>query len=44
MTGRNLLFVSRAAVPFFLLMVIAVVLLMLFPEIVTYLPTKLFAR
>ncbi len=44
MTGRNLIFVARAAFPFFLLMVLAVVLLVAFPEIATYLPGRMFAR
>ncbi|MFN4089497.1 MAG: TRAP transporter large permease [Alphaproteobacteria bacterium] len=44
MTGRNLIFVSRAALPFFLLMVVAVALLVAFPGIATYLPGLMFAR
>ncbi|GGG28130.1 hypothetical protein GCM10010964_15050 [Caldovatus sediminis] len=44
MTGRNLAVVSRAAFPFFLLMVLSVVLLVAFPGLATYLPAAVFAR
>jgi tripartite ATP-independent transporter DctM subunit len=42
MSGRSLGFVSRAATPFFALMIIGVALLMAFPKIATFLPSKLF--
>ena len=42
MSGRSLGFVSRAALPFFWLMIVAVVILVAFPRIATYLPSKLF--
>ena len=38
MTGRDIGFISRAAAPMFALMFIAVVLLILFPEIALWLP------
>jgi TRAP-type C4-dicarboxylate transport system permease large subunit len=38
MTGKDIFTVGKAALPFFCLMVIAVVLIWIFPEIVTYLP------
>ncbi len=38
MTGKNLWFVAKAAFPFFILLVIATVLLIAFPEIATFLP------
>jgi tripartite ATP-independent transporter DctM subunit len=38
MTNRSIVYIARAALPFFLLMVAMVVLLYLFPQIVTYLP------
>lgn len=38
MTGKNLLYVAAAAFPFFMLLVLATVLLVLFPEIATFLP------
>jgi len=39
MTGRDILQVTRASAPFFGLLVVAVVLLAMFPGIVTYLPS-----
>jgi tripartite ATP-independent transporter DctM subunit len=41
MTGDNILTVARAALPFFFILVLAVVLIMLFPELATWLPTKM---
>ena len=41
LTGRNILYVARAALPFFVLLVVAVVLVTLFPGIVTYLPNQM---
>jgi C4-dicarboxylate transporter, DctM subunit len=38
MTQRSILYISRAAFPFFLLMLGMVVLLYVFPQIVTFLP------
>ncbi|MAX33624.1 MAG: C4-dicarboxylate ABC transporter permease [Halomonadaceae bacterium] len=38
MTGRNILHIARAALPFFGLMLLGVILITLFPQIVTYLP------
>ena len=42
MSGRSLGYVSRAALPFFWLMIVSVVILVAFPRIATYLPSKLF--
>ncbi|MDC0612603.1 TRAP transporter large permease subunit [Vibrio sp.] len=39
LTGRNILFVAKAAVPFFFLLLFSVVLVTAFPSIVTWLPT-----
>jgi TRAP-type C4-dicarboxylate transport system permease large subunit len=44
MTGRDLLTVARASLPFFILLILAVVLLALFPEIVLYLPRTMIGR
>jgi tripartite ATP-independent transporter DctM subunit len=44
LTGRNILYVAKAALPFFLLMCVAVVLLIAFPDIVTWLPEVATAR
>lgn len=41
MTGKNLLYVAGAAFPFFLLLVVATVLLIAFPEIATFLPNTI---
>ncbi|WP_299232501.1 TRAP transporter large permease subunit [uncultured Halomonas sp.] len=41
MTGRNILSIAWAALPFFFLMLLGVVLISLFPEIVTYLPSAM---
>ncbi|WP_425641925.1 TRAP transporter large permease [Marinomonas gallaica] len=41
LTGKNILYVARAALPFFLLIALAIALVTLFPEIVTYLPTTM---
>ena len=41
LTGRNILEIARAAVPFFLLLQVAVVLLVVFPEIATFLPQQM---
>ncbi len=38
LTGRNILQVARAATPFFLLLILALGLIIAFPEIVTFLP------
>lgn len=42
LTGENILYVARAALPFFFLMVAAVVLIVVFPEIATFLPATMF--
>ena len=44
MTGHQITYIARAALPLFLLMVVAVVLVTVFPEIVTYLPQKMMTK
>jgi C4-dicarboxylate transporter, DctM subunit len=44
LTGRNILYIAYAALPFFLLMIVAVILLVIFPEIATWLPRLAMAR
>ncbi|HSE78318.1 MAG TPA: TRAP transporter large permease subunit [Alphaproteobacteria bacterium] len=44
MTGHQITFIARAAVPLFLLMVVAVALITLFPELVTFLPQQMIVR
>ena len=41
LTGRDILSVAKAALPFFFLLVVAVVILVAFPELATYLPEKM---
>jgi len=41
LTGRNILVVARAALPFFMLMLLALALIVIFPQIVTYLPNNI---
>jgi len=41
MTGKDIFTISKAALPFFFLMVIAVAIIWIFPEIVTYLPRRM---
>ena len=42
LTGKDIFYVTRAALPFFFLIVAAVAILWIFPEIVSYLPSKMF--
>jgi len=44
MTGRDQMYVARATLPFFFLLVAAVAILAAFPEIVTWLPKKVMAK
>jgi tripartite ATP-independent transporter DctM subunit len=41
MTGREIGYIGRVALPFFLLMVVAVTLIYLFPQLVTILPSQM---
>ncbi|MBX3454539.1 TRAP transporter large permease subunit [Ferrovibrio sp.] len=41
MTGHQITYIARVALPFFLLMVVAVALIFIFPEIVTWLPDQM---
>ncbi len=41
LTGRDLLFIARAAAPFFLLLLIAVVIITAFPGLATWLPANM---
>jgi tripartite ATP-independent transporter DctM subunit len=42
LTKKDMFYVARAAFPFFVLMCVAVALLWIFPQIVTFLPSKMF--
>ena len=44
MTGHNILHVAKSAMPFFFLLLAAVALISVFPEIVTFLPNQMAAR
>ncbi|MBV1789706.1 TRAP transporter large permease subunit [Marinobacterium sp. D7] len=44
LTGKDILYVARAALPFFLLILTAIVLITWFPAIATYLPTTMSQR
>jgi tripartite ATP-independent transporter DctM subunit len=41
LTGHSIFFISRAAFPYFLLMVSAVAIIVLFPDVVTFLPSQM---
>ena len=41
MTGRDIGWIARVTLPFFLLMIVAVLLISLFPQIVTFLPQQM---
>lgn len=41
LTGHSIVYIARAAAPYFLLMVAAVVLIALFPELATFLPSRM---
>ena len=44
LTGHNILQVARATIPFFFLLLAAVIIISIFPEIVTYLPEQMGRR
>ncbi|MCC0011998.1 MAG: TRAP transporter large permease subunit [Rhodobiaceae bacterium] len=44
LTGRNILWIARAAAPFFMLLIIAVVLIAAFPQLATWLPQTMLQR
>ena len=44
MTGHQITYIAKAALPLFLLMVVAVTLVTVFPEIVTYLPQQMIGK
>ncbi len=41
MTGKDILYIARAATPFFILMILMLVILVMFPELTTWLPAKM---
>jgi TRAP-type C4-dicarboxylate transport system permease large subunit len=42
LTGKDMFYVARASLPFFFLMVLAVFVIWEFPQVVTYLPGRMF--
>ncbi len=42
LTGKDMFYVARASLPFFLLMILAVLVIWQFPQIVTFLPCRMF--
>jgi C4-dicarboxylate transporter, DctM subunit len=44
LTGRDIFWITRAAIPFFCMLLVGVALLVIFPEIATYLPQRMMAR
>lgn len=44
LTGRDILYVARAALPFFLIILVAIALISWFPQIVTFLPETMTQR
>ena len=44
MAGKDMAFIARSAFPLFLLMVIATVILIIFPEIVMWLPDQMIKK
>ena len=44
MTGRSLTYVSRAALPFFFLLLLGTAVIVVFPDLVTYLPNRMLNR
>lgn len=41
LTGRNILVIAKAAIPFFLLMIVALIAIIIFPQIVTWMPNNM---
>jgi C4-dicarboxylate transporter, DctM subunit len=44
MTGRSLTYVSRVALPFFFLLLVGTAIIIVFPDLVTYLPNRMLNR
>jgi len=44
MTGRDILFISMATVPFLLVLIVATVIIVIWPELVMFLPDHLFGQ
>jgi TRAP-type C4-dicarboxylate transport system permease large subunit len=44
LTGDDIVAVARAAIPFFAILLLAVILIVIFPELATWLPTRMAAE
>jgi TRAP-type C4-dicarboxylate transport system permease large subunit len=44
MSGQRILTIARAAIPFFLIMLVATVLVVVFPQIATWLPQYMMGK
>jgi C4-dicarboxylate transporter DctM subunit len=44
MTGKNIFYIARASLPFFILLGLAIVIIGVFPQLVTYLPNQVLSR
>lgn len=44
MTGRDILFLSKAALPFFSLLIVGLILISVFPVIISFLPSLMFSK
>jgi TRAP-type C4-dicarboxylate transport system permease large subunit len=44
MTGRDILFLSKAALPFFGLLIVGLILISIFPGIISFLPSLMFSK
>jgi TRAP-type C4-dicarboxylate transport system permease large subunit len=44
MSGRDSTFVARSAIPFFCMLVLAIAIITIFPQIATWLPKVVMAR
>jgi C4-dicarboxylate transporter DctM subunit len=39
LTGKNILYVAKAALPFFLMIAVAIIIITIFPDVALYLPS-----
>ena len=44
LTQKSIFYITKVTIPFFLLMIFLVVMITVFPELVTWLPSKMLAR
>jgi TRAP-type C4-dicarboxylate transport system permease large subunit len=44
LTGRNIFYIAKAALPFFFILIFAILVLVQYPEIATWLPKQMTTR